>query len=530
MLPLENVTVGQLLDRTAQLHHDRPALWYQARYWTYREFSSEINSCAAALAAWGIRKGDHVGIWGEMEPEVVCTFYALQKIGAIAVMLNTSLTEKELIDQVRLADVTHLCVGSNYKVNGNLLTICREIQERLGHEHVITVGEKPYADADSLSHLRSTADGTWLQRAQQMADQVSSQDTAVILFTSGSTSLPKAVMSSHYSRVNGGIQQAGDMHCSERDRFCVALPMFHCFCISVNLFASLACGGCLCIPENRRTASILHTIEVCKCTMLSAVPAMYDAMIKKDTFQTSKVSSLRTGIIGGAYCPAEQFALIEHSLGFTLLSSLGQTETTAGLSVCEMDDPLELRSATVGHFMNHVEGKVIDLATGAPLPRGQRGEICVRGYLTMQGYYKQPEATRQVLGEDGWLRTGDLGTLDEKGYITLCGRVKELIIRGGENISPSEIERALLTCPQVQSCKVVGVPDTHYGEEICACILPNPGQLPNEAELRKLLRERLAYYKIPRYMLFWKELPCTSTGKVSAKECARQAAAQLHLL
>ena len=529
MLPLEELTVGQLLDRTIQSYSEHPALWYAERYWTYQEMAIEVDSCAAAFISWGIRKGDHVGIWGEIEPEILFAFYALQKIGAIVVMLNTSLTEKELIDRVALSDITHLCVGGNYKEKENLLSTCRDIQTILGHERILTVGAKSFSNASSLSDIRKGTDPSSLDVLQQMSAAVSPQDTAVILFTSGSTSLPKAVMSSHYSRVNGGIQQAADMHCTEQDRFCVALPMFHCFCISINLMASLACGGCLCIPENRRTVSILYTIETCKCTMLSAVPAMYDAMIKKDVFHIDRVASLRTGVIGGAFCPPDTFIQIEKSLGFTLLCSLGQTETTAGLSVCEYDDPLPLRSVTVGHFMNHVEGRIIDFVTGAPLPVGQRGEICVRGYLTMQGYYKQPEATHEILSEDGWLRTGDLGTMDENGYITLSGRVKELIIRGGENISPGEIESALRSMPTIQSCKVVGVPDTHYGEEICACIVLNPGEIPNEEELRNHLGTRLAFYKIPRYLRFWDTLPCTSTGKVSGKLCAQRAAAELGL-
>lgn len=527
MAPLEKITVGQLLDRTALRYPANAALWYNDRYWNYREFQSEVDNCAAAFVAWGVRKNDHVGIWAETEPEVLFAFYAVQKIGAVAVMLNTSLKEQEVIDLVDMTDTKYLCVGKNYKLERNLLVTCNDLQHRFGAKHLLTVGETGMSGVASLDKLRHSVNEERMKAVQKMERQVDPQDTAVILFTSGSTSRPKAVMSSHYSRVNNGIQQACDMHCTPQDRFCVAIPMFHCFCISINLIASLACGGCLCIPADRHTASILYTIETCRCTVLSSVPAMYYAMIGKETYRKERVISLRTGVIGGAYYPPERFVQIEQAMGFTLLSSLGQTESTAGLTVCSMDDPLDVRSRTIGRFMNHVEGRIVSLETGLPLPAGQRGEICVRGYLTMQGYYKQPELTCQVLKADGWLHTGDLGIMDESGYITLAGRVKELIIRGGENISPSEIERVLLGMPQVRDCKVVGVPDDHYGEEICACVQLAQVTEGIREEIRQYLQERLAEYKVPRYILFWSELPRTSTGKTSGSECARRAAAEL---
>lgn len=527
MVPLQNITVGQLLRQTTARYGEQPAVQYRNATWTYRQMQVEVDECAAAFVAWGVQKGDHVALWAETEPEVLFAFYALQKIGAVAVMLNTSLRQQEVTEQLLLADVRYLCVGKNYKEPGNMLQRCPALRSMMGENRVLTVGRSSASGVPSLGELRKGAEAVWWRDAQTMEAQVTPQDTAVILFTSGSTSRPKAVLSSHYARVNNGIQQAADMHCTCEDRFCVAIPMFHCFCISINLVACLACGGCLCIPRDRHTASILETIESCRCTMLSAVPAMYYALLSKDTFRKERVASLRAGVIGGAHYPPERFVQIERELGFTLLSSLGQTESTAGLTVCQMEDPLELRSRTVGRFMSHVEGRIVDLKTGRPLPPGQPGEICVRGYLTMQGYYKQPELTRQVLQEDGWLHTGDMGVMDEAGYVTLTGRVKELIIRGGENISPAEIETILLGVPQVRDCKVVGVPDRHYGEEICACICVQPGAGLTEHRVRQYLSERLAHYKVPRYVLFWPELPRTSTGKISGGECTRRAAEEL---
>ena len=310
-----------------------------------------------------------------------------------------------------------------------------------------------------------------------MERAVTPSDTAAILFTSGSISAPKGVMSSHYSRVNSGIQQADDLRATSEDRFCITMPVFHCFCISVNLMASVASGACLCIPKDRHIQSILDTVEKCRCTVLSSVPTMYHAMLSRNKMEGRDISSLRIGFIGGANYPPESFIRIEQAIGpqFTLMSSLGQTECTAGITTSSVDDSIEVRSVTVGHFMSHVEGRIADIHTGETLPLGQKGEICARGYTNMQGYYGRPDLTAETIDAEGWVHTGDLGILDENGNVTLAGRLKELIIRGGENISPSEIELALSRMPEAANSKVVGVPDDHYGEEVCACVIPAEG-------------------------------------------------------
>lgn len=510
MLPLVNMTVGQLLHQAAERHGSRVALWRQGKGWTYAQMEEQVEHIACRLLALGVRKGSHVGIWGEASAETVFTYYAVQLIGGVAVMINTSLEREELLEALRLAEVEYLCVGTFYKERKDLGPLCVMLQTRMLLRAIWS--EQETSDLASLAWMAEPVDRQTLRAAEA---QVSAQDTAVILFTSGSTSRPKAVMSSHYSRVNSGIQQAGDLQAGPEDRFCLVMPIFHCFCISVNLMAAMASGGCLCIPRDRHTASILEAIETCGCTVLSAVPTMYHAMISSPAFHPRRVATLRTGIIGGAYYPPELFETIERTLGFTLLSSLGQTECTAGLTVSRLDDPLELRSHTVGRFMAHVEGKIADPETGEPLPPGRRGEICVRGYLVMQGYFNQPEQTAATLDQEGWLHTGDLGTLGEDGVITLGGRIRELIIRGGENISPSEIEVALSRIPQVESCKVLGVPDNHYGEEVCACIQLKPDAQADAQTIRDSLSKHLAYYKVPKYILFRETLPLTSSGKVS---------------
>ena len=305
----------------------------------------------------------------------------------------------------------------------------------------------------------------------------------------------------------------------------IAMPIFHCFCISVNLMTAMSVGACICIPENRRTVNLMDAIERAGCTVVNCVPTMFLAMLSKENFSPARLKTLRIGVIAGAGYSVEDFLYVQNTIGshFTLMSSLGQTECTAGLTVCNIDDPIEIKSTTVGHFMNHVEGKIADMNTGAPLPAGETGEICVRGYLTMQRYYGDAAETAKTLDADGWVHTGDLGAMDADGNITLKGRCKELIIRGGENISPLEIEQALAANPAVALCKVIGVPDRHFGEEVCACIIRAPGAELDADAVRGWLRPRIAYFKIPRYVVFYDELPKTHKGAVSTAECKKLA-------
>ena len=531
MLPLENMTVGSLLKRSAGLHRDCQALWYDGRYYTYQELEEQSAKYAAALVSLGIKKGDHVGLWAEIEPAVLFTFYAIQRIGAVAVLFNTNLVDDEMLPLLKATDIQILLAGKSYKTYRCLLDDHALPSKAVQKEMTLSVGESRSESLQSLTELAGNVTEEEIAAALEMEKAVSPEDTAVILFTSGSTSMPKGVMSSHYSRVNGGIQQAGDLLCSEKDRFCVTMPVFHCFCISVNIMAALAVGGCVCIPKDRHIRSILDTIEACGCTVMSSVPTMFFAMLARNKTEGRKLDTLRIGFIGGAYYPPEDFIRIDEAMGpqFTLMSSLGQTECTAGLTTCFVDDSMEVRSTTVGHFMNHVEGRIADIHTGETLPTGSLGEICVRGYLNMQGYYKRPDLTARTIDTDGWVHTEDLGVLDEQGNISLHGRLKELIIRGGENISPLEIETVLDQMEGISQVKVVGVPDPHYGEEICACVIPEKDTAPDEKDIRDFLTLHLAAFKIPKYILFFKDFPTTATGKIKAAQVQEMAIARLRL-
>lgn len=529
VLPLERITVGQLLRRTTEKYATNLAINRSGVAWTYQELDYYSDAVAAGLLAVGVKKGQHVAVITELEPESLLVFYAALKIGAIAAMICTSLPPEETERQIEDCDATMLIIGTS--LVQDLAETVRKIAMPDRVEKIIYIGSRTDTGLPNLSWLMASGASVSAAQLQAAKDAVHPDDTAVILFTSGTTSKPKMVMVSHYSRVNGGIQQAYDLACTQHDRFMVTTPMFHCFCISANILAACSVGACLCIPETRHTGDILDMIERERCTIFSGVPTMFHAVLCNRSFKNYDISSLRTGLIGGSTYPVSLFKEIEKGFDFTLMSSLGQTETTAGLSVCEMDDDLELRATTVGHFMSHVEGCIKDVATGEILPTGEKGEICVRGYLVMQGYYKNPEQTAKTIDKDGWLHTGDMAYLDENGYIHLTGRLKDLIIRGGENIGPAEIENVLADLPGIGECKVIGVPDSHYGEEVCACISmrPDAEQPLTEEQVRERVAQSLADFKIPRYVLFFDEMPHTGTGKMDPNAIREMAETRLGL-
>lgn len=526
ILPLEDLTISQFLRRTVRRFPDRPALEYMGRMWTYRELDKAVDRTARRLLAWGVRRSDLVGLWCETEPNTILLLYALPRIGAVPTLLNTSLQRSELAELLRRTEVSHLIITDGYK-GLRFPVLCQGLAG-----DVPTLQSVLYAGRSNESGSFETLDCLEEVSEAELAlveQTVTSQDIGYILYTSGTTSAPKAVMATQYSRVNSGIQQAHDLEATEHDRFCVSVPIFHCFCLSANVMAACATGACLYLPEGRRTGLILKAVSEGRCTILSSVPTLFHAILCRPDFASWDLSCLRTGFIGGSFYSMELFRQINEGFGFALLSSLGQTEATAGLTASYLDDPLDVRARTVGHFMDHVEGKVIHIGTGVEQPIGEPGEICVRGYLVMAGYYGQPDETAKAIDKDGWLHTGDMGWLDESGNIHLTGRLKELIIRGGENISPVEVESALSDCCEVAECKAVGVPDWHYGEEVCLCVVCRSGAELNEAEIRAILTRRLADFKVPKYIIFLDKLPKIATGKVRLTELSQLIAERLKL-
>lgn len=523
MILRDDLTIGKLLRETAARFPERPAIKSRTVELNYRQLDEAVDTAARRLISCGIKKGDHVGTLCETQLAEVVTYYALARIGAVNVMFNTSLKAAELKELLINSDVSVLLTGGGYR-GVNFPDLVRNISRRCPKlKDVLLIGD---GRSDEFRHLDSV-DPCPEEELSAAEAAVLPSDTAQILFTSGTTSSPKMVMGSHYSRANSGRFQAKDLGATCEDVFLGALPFFHCFSISVNIMASCSVGACLVLPASRRTSVLLSDIRDFKCTILSCVPTLFFAMIRRPDFSSWDVSSVRTGFIGGSSYSKDQFIEVESSFGMTLLSSLGQTESTAGTTTSDLTDDLEIRATTLGHMMDYVEGRIADPETNATLPAGEQGEICVRGYVVMQGYYNNPEETARAIDSDGWLHTGDWGWFGEDGYLRLSGRLKELIIRGGENISPVEIQSAVWEIPGVQDCKAVGVPDPHYGEVVCLCVAAKKGSELTEEAIRAHLSDRLSEYKQPAYILFFRDLPLKNTGKIDMIRLRKEACDRL---
>lgn len=512
MLPLKSITIGAALKDAVKKYPNRPAIEYRGSVWTYLDLDRVTDHLAAGFLTAGVSHGTHVGIWSELNADLLLSYYALQKIGAVTVMLSTALSEEAMLHQLQQTDCEWLLVGSFYS-ELDPDKVCADVEAN-GYASTIRMCMGHKGSGFDLRTIDTIGSGMSMNMLLSELALVRPEDPSMILFTSGTNSKPKAVVSTHYARMNNGIQQADDLHATCEDRFCVMLPMFHCFSVSANILAALAVGGCLHLAEDRHSGTVLQMMDKHKCTIFNAVPTAFHSMIARPDFERYDLSALRTGIIGGGTYTPDQFVLFEQKFGMTLLSSLGQTECTAGLTVSHMDDSLEVRSTTVGHFMNHVEYKIADLQTGEPQPEGERGEICVRGYLVMSGYYADPEQTAKTLDAEGWCHTGDLGWLDSDGNVHLCGRIKELVIRAGENISPKEVADVLQQDARVADVKVIGVKDPHYGEELCACIVTAKDAALSEEQVRQIVRQRLESFKVPAHVLFFDQLPYSTTGKI----------------
>ena len=509
MLPLKCTTVDKELRRSVAQHAENIALSFEDEYWTYNDFNRQVNNFSHRFLSLGIKKGTKVGVLCEAEPNTLFSMFALSRIGAIPVMFNTSLKRNELKILLANTDTEILLIGDGYR-EIDYRDECKGFCEELPKLHkILYIGLS--GDAKGYTPLADVPLGD----DGLTVEEVLPGDESYILFTSGTTDVPKAVVTTQYSRVNSGLQQAADQGMTEKDKTLVAMPIFHCFCLSVNIMATLFSGGQICLPPSRHTEDLLKTIEKEKVTVFSSVPALFHAMLCRDDFDEWDTGSLRIGFIGGSLYPPQLFKEIESRFGFTLLSSLGQTEATSGITTCYPDDDIAIRSTTVGHFMNHVEHCI------------KNNEVCVRGYVVMKGYYGNPEATAKAIDEDGWLHTGDCGYMDENDNLILTGRVKDFIIRGGENISSREIENVCMAFNGFEECKAIGVPDEHYGEQVCLCIVKKEGCSLTEEDIGEMFASNVAHYKVPEYILFFDSFPKSLTGKIKVGELKDKAVERL---
>ena len=507
-----NKTIGQLFAENAAVRPDAPAIIEPdaGKQFTYAEFDRLTDRIAKGLIAKGIRKGTHTAICASDSIRNISCYFALWKIGGVPVLINPSFTAVEIRRCLELSEAEYM--------------LADPIALKKAEIPVIPIGTD-----EALEELCGAGGSVSDERLKEMKENVSCTDPDTILFTSGTTSYPKPVMTTHFARVNNMYAHTEVMEAREDDVFSLAIPSFHCFSLTGVVLAILAEGSSLCIPADRRSQTLLSNIEKAKCTVLSTVPTMFDILLRRQDKDHYDISSLRVGMVGGSICPHTLYRRVTEKFNMALLPALGQTEATGGISSCAMWDPPEKKINTLGKFLTATEGCIKDPDSGAILGPDTPGEICIRGYNVMKGYYRLPEVTKEVVDSDGWLHTGDLGKIDSDGYLWYTGRLKEMIIRGGENIAPSEVEEVFSEFEGVEQVKVVGVPDSHYIEEACACIVPEKGAVLSPDELKAKAAKYLTAYKIPRYIQFFDDFPRTSTGKVKTSELTAAVLARLGL-
>jgi fatty-acyl-CoA synthase len=526
-----DITIGEWMDKMAAEHPDQPAVIYTDKFEyrrTYREFNDEIHMIAKAFLALGIKRGDHVAIWATNYPQWMLTLYACAKIGAVLVTVNTAYKIHEAEYLLKQSDTKMLVMCDGFKDVSYIEIInslCPEIAaEGKTAEHsckrlpmlktIITIDEDSYPGMYNWNELPALAAGISDEEYAAARRGISCHDTVNMQYTSGTTGFPKGVMLSHYNILNNGKTIGDCMKFSTKDKLCITVPFFHCFGLVLGQMACITHATTM-VPVNYY--SPVKVMEACqkeKCTALHGVPTMFIAILEHPRFKEFKFN-LRTGIMAGSPCPIKVMRQVIDEMGMREITiTYGQTEASPGCTQTTTDDSIERRVNTVGRAFPGVETKIIDPVTGETLGPGKVGEFCARGYNVMKGYYKMPEATAQAIDKDGWLHTGDLATVDADGYYKITGRIKDMIIRGGENIYPKEIEDFIYTHPKVRDVQVVGVPSKVYGEEVMAFVIPKEGVSITEDEIKEYVRASMAKHKVPAYVTFIDTFPMNAAGKI----------------
>ncbi|MEU0137548.1 AMP-binding protein [Streptomyces sp. NPDC006296] len=515
--PLLGDTVGRNLDRAIEAFGEREALVDVAsgRRWTYAEFGAAVGELARGLMASGVAKGDRVGIWAVNCPEWVLVQYATARIGAVLVTINPAYRAHELRYVLDQAGISVLVASLSHRTSDYRALVGQVRADCPALRSVHFIGDPSWDELTAAS--RSVTAGQLAEREAAL----SCDDPINIQYTSGTTGFPKGATLSHHSILNNGYSVGEMIAYTEEDRVCLPVPFYHCFGMVMGNLGITSHGACIVIPAPAfEPAAVLAAVEQERCTSLYGVPTMFIAELGLPGFASYDLSSLRTGIMAGSPCPAEVMKRVVAEMHMEEVSiCYGMTETSPVSLQTRRDDDLERRTGTVGRVMPHIEVKVIDPLTGVTLPRGESGELCTRGYSVMLGYWDQPERTAEAVDAGRWMHTGDLAVMREDGYVQIAGRIKDMIIRGGENVYPREIEEFLHGHPKIADVQVVGVPDATYGEEILACVIPRDlADPPTLDELTAYCRERLAHYKVPRGLRVLQEFPMTVSGKVRKVE------------
>jgi fatty-acyl-CoA synthase len=528
--PLLGETIGTNLERSVEQWPDRDAVivCHQGVRWSYADLNDAVDELAAGLLAIGLEPGDRVGIWAPNGAEWVATQFATAKAGLVLVNINPAYRLAELAYALDKAGCSALITAASFKTSDYLAMLRELIPELDGARPgalesgrfprlraIVCIGEKAAAGVLSYAEVAGGGGSAERERLGALAGQLQFDDPINIQFTSGTTGTPKASALTHHNILNNAFFAAAQMAFSEDDRLCIPVPMYHCFGMVLGSLLCVTHGAAMVYPSAGFDArATLEAIESERCTALHGVPTMFIAELEQPEFSRFDLSSLRTGIIAGAPCPVElMHRLIDEMHLAEITIGYGMTETGPLSFQTSPDDPVERRVDTVGRVSPHTEVKIVD-ELGRVVPSGEPGELLTRGYCVMPYYWDDPERTAKAIDRTRWIASGDVATLDAEGYCRIVGRLKDMVIRGGENIFPREIEEFLFEHPKIADVQVVGVPDPKYGEELCACVKLHAGAVADEAEIRGFCEGKIAHFKIPRYIVFVEGFPMTVTGKV----------------
>lgn len=529
-MPFIEDTLGTVLENVVANDPDREFMVYPDRdlRFTYKEFDERVNTLAKGLLAIGIGKGDHVGIWAKNVPDWLTFMFATAKIGAVLVTVNTAYKSHEAEYVIKQSDMKALAIIDGFR-DVDYISIMYELVPELKAQQrgklrsekfpylksVIFIGQEKHRGMYNSAELLLLGKHGNDEELHRIKKTLSCHDVVNMQYTSGTTGFPKGVMLTHSNILNNGLSIGDRQKFTSDDRLCLPVPLFHCFGIVLGVMSILTHGATLVMLEIYDPLMVLAAVQKEKCTALYGVPTMFIAEYTHPMFRMFDLSSLRTGIMAGSTCPIDAMKRVIKDMHCREITSVyGLTEASPGITQTTTDDAVELRVETVGRAFPGVEAAVLNPETYEPLPPNTIGEICCRGYNVMKGYYNMPEETKKAIDGNGWLHSGDLGTCDENGYYRITGRIKDMIIRGGENVYPREIEEFLYTVDGVKDAQVVGIPDEKYGEIVGAFVMLNDGAQLTEEDIQDYARTKIARYKVPKHIFFVNEYPLTASGKI----------------
>jgi fatty-acyl-CoA synthase len=527
-------TIGSYFDRTVETYRDREALVvrHQNVRWSWGELGRRVDDLAAGLLTLGLERGDRVGIWSPNTSEWTLAQFATAKAGLVLVNVNPAYRRAELEYAMNKVECKALILAPALKTS-NYLEIVQDLvkDKKLPHlKHIVRLGTEKTPGMLNFDDVAKAGGNAEKAKIADLAPKLQFDDAINIQFTSGTTGYPKGATLSHHNILNNGYFVGEGLKLTPEDRLCIPVPLYHCFGMVMGNLGCLTHGSTMIYPaEAFDPLATLQAVSEERCTALYGVPTMFIAQLDHPEFAKFDLKSLRTGIMAGSPCPIEVMKRVQSQMNMGEVTiAYGMTETSPVSTQCATDDPVERRVSTVGQVLPHIEIKIVD-GEGQAVPRGTTGEFCTRGYSVMKGYWNDEAKTKEAVDDAGWMHTGDLAIMDEQGYVNIVGRLKDMVIRGGENVYPREIEEFLYRHPKVQDVQVIGVPDQRYGEEVCAWIKLRDGETATAEEIREFCKGQIAHYKIPRYIEFVPEFPMTITGKIQKFVMREQTISKLGL-